>query len=106
MVPAALRCNVNSHPDVSGVAAGSGGGTPSTGVGSAVVGTFGSLAVQANGAWTHLLNNGDPDTPSLGQLGHSATGVDTFTYAASDGRGGLSIALVSIAIQGSLDINA
>jgi len=101
----------DSDPDghsltVSGVAAGTPGSAPGTNVGSAVTGIFGSLTVAANGSWTYLLNNNDPDTANLGQLLQPATGIDTFTYTVSDGHGLTSTATLSITIQGSLDILA
>ena len=91
---------------VVGVAAGISGSAPASGVGSPIVGTYGSLTVAANGAWNYLLNNTDPDTANLGQLGQPSRGTDVFTYSVSDGHGNVSTAMVSIAIQGSLDILA
>jgi len=96
----------NDAPTVVGVAAGTPGAAPGSGVGSTIVGTFGSLTLAANGTWNYLLNNNDPDTANLGQLLQPATGTDVFTYSVSDGHGHTSTATVSITIQGSLDILA
>ncbi len=72
----------------------------------AIVGTYGSLTIGSNGTWNYVLNNLDPDTAALGQLGQPASGEDIFTYAVSDGAGGISTATVTITVQGSLDILA
>ena len=90
---------------VVGVAAGTPGAAPASGVGTSIVGTFGSLNLGAGGTWSYLLNNTDPDTANLGQLLQPATGTDVFTYSVSDGAL-VSTATLSITIQGSLDILA
>jgi VCBS repeat-containing protein len=99
----------DSDPDgnplsVAGVAAGTPGTAPSTGVGSPIVGTYGSLTVAAGGTWNYALDNLDPDTAALGQLGQPASGQDIFTYAVSDGAGGISTATIAITVQGALDV--
>ena len=96
----------DSDPDgdtmaVVGVAAGTPGAAPASGVGNVIVGTYGSLTVQSAGTWNYALNNNDPDTDGLSQ-GQMVN--DTFTYAVSDPQGAISTAVLSIAIQGATDV--
>ncbi|MBB94046.1 MAG: hypothetical protein CML68_05490 [Rhodobacteraceae bacterium] len=99
----------DSDPDtsdtltVAGVAAGNLTGSAtaiSTGVGMSILGVYGSLVVQADGSWTYLLDDADPDTEAL------ASGdlvEDVFTYTADDGNGGWDLATLTVSISGSDD---
>ena len=75
---------------VSGIS-GMSGGT----VGVAVVGTYGSLLINANGNYTYTLNNADADTQALvdGQLA-----ADQFIYTVMDAHGATGSATLSIMI--------
>ena len=54
-------------------------------VGTAVVGTYGSLVLGADGTWTYTLANGDADTDALSQ-GEAATDVFSYTVVDANGR--------------------
>ncbi|MFT3956297.1 MAG: Ig-like domain-containing protein [Piscinibacter sp.] len=59
-------------------------------------GTYGSLSIDASGAWTYNLNNGDPVVQSLAQ---GETRTDTFTVQSIDGTP----QLITITITGTND---
>ncbi len=69
-------------------------------VGQPLVGTYGTLTLLANGNWSYVLNNADPDTNALAQ-GQTAT--DVFTYTMADSSGATSSAPIAIAITGTND---
>ena len=69
-------------------------------VGKPLIGTYGMLALQANGSWSYALDNADPDTNALAQ-GQTAT--DVFTYTMADASGATSSAVLTIAITGTND---
>ncbi len=60
--------------------------------------------ISANGGTIKLNNNGTPDDFSDDKLVYRPaagfTGVDTFTYAISDGKGGMDMATVKIIVKG------
>jgi choice-of-anchor C domain-containing protein len=80
---------------VSGFASAFDSGDP----GETVEGLFGLLTVQANGAWSYVLDLLDPDTLAIG-FGGGLT-YDQFTYTAADGHGGFATAALEIAIHRS-----
>ena len=84
---------------VVGVAAGTPGDVDG-GVGIPVDGTYGSLVVGSDGAWTYTLDNSRPATQTLGQ---DAPAQDIFTYTMSDGHGGTSTTTLTIDIAGTND---
>src|SRR5205085_1226549 len=64
-------------------------------VGTAVVGTYGSVTINANGSYSYALNNADPDTNALSQ-GQVVT--DQFTYTVVDDYGATATETVTITI--------
>ncbi|WP_210200033.1 VCBS domain-containing protein, partial [Mesorhizobium sp. WSM3868] len=78
----------------------SGSGNGGT-VGSPLVGTYGSLTLNANGTYTYTLNNTDPDTNALAQ---GATVTEVFTYTVRDPHGLTDTAQLTITITGTNDI--
>ncbi|EPE99603.1 VCBS domain-containing protein, partial [Rhizobium grahamii] len=69
-------------------------------VGTEVVGTYGTLTLNADGTWNYKLNNNDTNTQKLAQ-GERATEV--FTYTMTDAAGATSTSTLSIAITGTND---
>ena len=65
--------------------------------GAGIKGTFGTLVIAANGAYTYTLDNSDPDTQAI-RPGQTAS--DVFTYRITDAKGLTATALVTIAIGG------
>jgi VCBS repeat-containing protein len=85
---------------VSGVAAGT-VGSASTNVGSAVTGTFGSINIAANGAYTYTVDNTNATVQALRTSGQTLT--DVFTYTMRDAVGLTSTTQITVTIQGSND---
>ncbi|MET3843465.1 VCBS domain-containing protein [Bradyrhizobium sp. OAE829] len=87
---------------VSGVRTGPeyGAGTGGT-VGTALVGIYGSLTLNANGTWTYALNNMDADTNALAD---GVTVTEVFTYTVQDPNGLTDTAQLTITIMGTNDI--
>ncbi|MDP2695083.1 MAG: VCBS domain-containing protein, partial [Gallionella sp.] len=73
-----------------------------TNVGASVVGTYGSIAIASNGAYTYTLDNSRADIQALAIGEHPPT-PEVFTYTVNDGHGGTSTALVTITITGTND---
>ena len=69
-------------------------------VGVAVIGTYGSITIAADGSYTYTLDNGDADTEALA-AGASAT--DTFSYTVTDEFGAISTTTLTINITGTND---
>ena len=84
---------------VTGVAAGV-SANASGNTGNAVVGQYGSLTLQAGGAYTYLVDNSNSTVQALGN-GQSIT--DVFTYTVTDAGGLTSTTQVTITILGSND---
>ncbi|MBR1257192.1 VCBS domain-containing protein, partial [Bradyrhizobium sp. AUGA SZCCT0240] len=78
----------------------SGSGTGGT-VGTALVGTYGSLTLNANGTWTYTLSNSDADTNALAD---GVTVTEVFTYTVRDPNGLTDTAQLTITITGTNDI--
>jgi len=70
-------------------------------VGLAVTGTYGSVAIGADGSYTYTLDNSDPDTQALAQGG--APGTDVFSYTVTDEFGATSTESLTITITGTND---
>ncbi|HVQ08004.1 MAG TPA: Ig-like domain-containing protein [Allosphingosinicella sp.] len=66
-------------------------------VGQQITGTYGKITINADGSYSYVLNRTDPDTVALG-LGMS--GVDSFTYQVSDGRGGSASSTIAVTVIG------
>ncbi|MBX9901281.1 MAG: VCBS domain-containing protein, partial [Burkholderiaceae bacterium] len=83
-----------------GAEAGTGtGGT----VGTALVGIYGSVTLNADGSYVYVLNNSSPIVQNLvaGEVVQ-----DQFTYTVSDGRGGFDQATLTINVTGAQDLTA
>lgn len=85
---------------VIGVAKGTVSGVLMTGVGTVIVGTYGSLVLNDNGTWTYTLDNTNPLTDALAQGVHAS---DIFSYTESDYHGGVSTTTLTIDITGTDD---
>ena len=80
---------------VQGVAPGATAGPLSSNVNSPVVGTYGSLDIQANGSYDYVLNN------TAAQAIHAGTTVnDTFSYTMKDAANATSTTTLTVAITG------
>ena len=73
---------------------------PAGNVGQPLVGTYGTLTLNADGSYSYMLDNADPDTNALAQ-GQTAT--DVFTYTMADADGATSTATLTITITGTND---
>jgi VCBS repeat-containing protein len=69
-------------------------------VGVPIRGTFGEITLSADGNWTYILDNEDPDTEALAE---GATGVGMFTYTITDANGATSTATLAVTIIGTND---
>ncbi len=67
-------------------------------VGHALVGTYGTLTLAADGSYTYAADQAAADTLAAG-----ATVTDTFSYQLSDGHGGLDTANLVITVTGAND---
>ncbi len=67
-------------------------------VGVAVIGTLGTLTLNADGSYTYVA-----DQPAANALAQGATATDAFTYQVSDGLGGFDTATLSISVTGVND---
>ena len=95
----------DSDPDsdtlaVQGYQAGTTSTVIANGVDAARAGTYGSLTMAANGAYTYTLNNANATVQALA-TGETLT--DTFSYTADDGRGGKGTTTLTITINGTND---
>src|SRR5262249_10303391 len=68
-----------------------------------LVGAHGMLILNANGAYTYVVNNADPAVDALNS-GQFLT--DTFTYTISDGHGGTDQAELRVTINGTNDVTS
>ncbi|MBN9345554.1 MAG: VCBS domain-containing protein [Devosia sp.] len=73
------------------------GGSFAAAGGAGIKGTFGTLVIAADGAYTYTLDNADPDTQAI-RPGQTAS--DVFNYLITDAKGLTATALVTIAIGG------
>jgi len=69
-------------------------------VGQPVVGTYGTVVINADGSYTYTLNNNDPDTDALA-VGDSA--ADVFVYTITDELGNTDSTTLTINITGTND---
>lgn len=87
----------NDPLTVQGVQAGTTAGTLSTGVGTVVMGNYGSLQLNASGSYTYTQG---PATQALTQ-GQVVT--DVFSYTVTDSRGATATTMLTITITGTND---
>ncbi len=85
---------------VTGVAAGT-LGSASGSVASSVTGTFGSINIASNGAYTYTVNNSNATVQALRTSGQTIT--DVFTYTMTDSGGLTSTTQITVTIQGAND---
>jgi large repetitive protein len=91
----------NNDPlKVCGIVAGNSASVPSTGVGSPVVGTFGTVTLNADGTYSYQVDRTNQTVLAL-QQGQTVT--DVFTYCLSDGKGGFDKTTLTITITGVND---
>ena len=87
---------------VTGIAAGSVAATssnvPASNVPANVPGTYGSVAIAADGQYTYTLNN-----PSIQSLAQGQTVTDTFTYTITDSQGASSATTLTVTVTGTND---
>ncbi len=69
-------------------------------VGTSVAGTYGSVTIGSNGAYTYTLNNG---SAAVQALGAGQTVTDTFTYTMRDGAGATSSTTLTVTVTGTND---
>jgi VCBS repeat-containing protein len=85
---------------VSGVAAGV-QALAATNVGTAVTGTYGSINIAANGAYTYTVDNSNVAVQALRTSGHTLS--DVYTYTMRDTAGLTSTTQITVTIQGAND---
>ena len=66
----------------------------------AIVGTYGTLTILADGGYTYAIDNTNPAVDALAQ-GQQVT--DVFTYEVADGNGGFDTADLSVTVTGTND---
>uniref|UniRef100_UPI003CF9FD01 beta strand repeat-containing protein n=1 Tax=Massilia sp. TSP1-1-2 TaxID=2804649 RepID=UPI003CF9FD01 len=72
-------------------------------IGAPLSGAYGALTVNADGSYSYQLRNNSAEVQNL-MAGETA--YDTFTYTVSDGNGGFSSAMLTIAVNGSMDLTS
>ncbi|SDS85165.1 VCBS repeat-containing protein [Halopseudomonas sabulinigri] len=88
--------------NVSALRTGNEAGTGTAGtVGSALVGEYGSLTPNADGSYTYVIDNDNPDVQALRQSGDTLT--DSFTYTVRDALGATDLATLTITVTGAND---
>ncbi len=85
---------------VSGVAAGT-AASASGSVGASVTGSFGSISIAANGAYTYTVDNSNSTVQALRTSANTIT--DVFTYTMTDALGVASTTQITVTIQGAND---
>ncbi len=70
-------------------------------VASSVTGTYGSINIAANGAYTYTVDNSNATVQALRTSGQSIT--DVFTYSMTDAAGSTSTTQITVTIQGAND---
>ncbi len=70
-------------------------------VASSVTGTYGSINIAANGAYTYTVDNTNATVQALRTSGQSIT--DVFTYTMTDAAGSTSTTQITVTIQGAND---
>ncbi|MCF8177341.1 MAG: tandem-95 repeat protein [Sulfuritalea sp.] len=92
--------NSTTSLTVSGAVAGTGTVTQGAGVGSALVGTYGTLTLNANGSYSYVADQAAADLLPVG-----TTANDVFTYTATDPGGLVSnTTTLTIAVTGAIDV--
>ena len=67
-------------------------------IGSGLVGTYGTLTLNADGSYSYVADQAAADA-----LGAGVTAADTFSYAISDGNGGTAFTTLTITVTGTND---
>ncbi len=70
-------------------------------VGSSVTGTYGSIQIAANGAFTYVVDNNNTTVQALRISGQTVN--DVFTYTMTDTAGATSTTQITVTIQGAND---
>ncbi len=70
-------------------------------VGASILGTYGSVVIGANGAYTYTLDNNLPATQALSQ---NQTVTDTFSYSIADVAGNTATANLVVTVTGANDV--
>ena len=76
-------------------------GSASGNVGSSVLGTYGSISIASNGAYTYTVDNSNATVQALRTTSNTLT--DTFTYTMRDTLGLTSTTQITVTIQGAND---
>jgi choice-of-anchor C domain-containing protein len=92
--------DTGDNKTVSGVLAGVQASATSN-VGSAVVGSFGSINIAADGSYTYTVNNANAAVQALRTSSDTIT--DVFTYTMQDAGGSTSTTQITVTIQGAND---
>jgi large repetitive protein len=92
----------NDPLTVCGVLAGNSSSTPTGNVGSPVIGTYGTVTINANGTYSYQVDNSNPLVANL-PVGSTLT--DVFSYCATDSKGGTDKTTLTITITGSKIVN-
>jgi len=79
----------------------SGADSSSDNVGTTLIGTYGSLRLDANGQWDYSLNNESAATQELTQ---DQVAYDAFTYTVVDANGATSTSTLTITVTGTNDV--
>ena len=95
-----LDVDTGDTKTVQGVESGTVSGLLTDHVGTAVVGTYGSVTNASDGTWTYTLDNTSSATQALAQDQHV---TDVFTYTMHDTAGATSSATLTINITGTND---
>ena len=85
---------------VSGVAAGT-VGSASGSVATSVTGSYGSISIASNGAYTYTVDNTNSTVQALRTSGDTI--IDVFTYTMTDTAGATSTTQITVTIQGAND---
>jgi VCBS repeat-containing protein len=92
----------NDPLTVCGVLAGNSSSTPTGNVGSPVIGTYGTVTINANGTYSYQVDNSNPLVANL-PVGSTLT--DVFSYCATDSKSGTDKTTLTITITGSKPVN-
>ena len=85
---------------VIGVTNGTVSGVLTSGVGTVIAGTYGSLLLNDDGTWTYTLDNANPLTNALVEGEHAS---DIFSYTEADNHGATSTTTLTIDVTGAND---
>jgi VCBS repeat-containing protein len=95
-----IDSNSGDSKTVTGVRTGAEAAGGALGALAALKGVYGTLTLNADGSYTYVLDNADPDTIALAP---GATGTDVFTYAVADSFGLSDTAQLTVMVAGGND---